>query len=134
MFFVLLLLWYSMWRHYVCSDHWHNYFLQPWLAKGGKTASHGRPLRFIFRQKRLRLCHLLCLGCLERCDTNRVCCVMEPLMRNVMQLKGNKLAAVLSHSWNLSTFVFGSKKKIIMYVIWFLMRIPKWGLLFLYLL
>ncbi len=27
--FVLFLLWYSMWRHYICSGHWHNYFLQP---------------------------------------------------------------------------------------------------------
>ncbi len=31
-------------------------------------------------------------------------------MRNVMRLKGNKLAAVLRHSFNLSIFLFSSKK------------------------
>jgi hypothetical protein len=35
--------------------------------------------------------------------------VDEP-MKNVMQLKGNKLAVVIRHRRNLSTFVFDSKK------------------------
>jgi hypothetical protein len=30
--FILILLWYSMLRHYVCSGHWHIYFLQPGKA------------------------------------------------------------------------------------------------------
>jgi hypothetical protein len=29
---VLLLLWYGMWRHYVCCGHWHHYLLQLWQA------------------------------------------------------------------------------------------------------
>jgi len=29
---VLVLLWYSMWFHYVCSGQCHNYFLQPGWA------------------------------------------------------------------------------------------------------
>jgi len=36
--------------------------------------------------------------------------VNKPLNRNVMQLKGNKLAAVFKRSSNLSTFLFGRKK------------------------
>ncbi len=27
-FFILFFLWYSMWRHYVCSGHLHSYFLK----------------------------------------------------------------------------------------------------------
>ena len=26
--FVLILLWYNMWRHYICCDHWHIHFQQ----------------------------------------------------------------------------------------------------------
>ncbi len=55
------------------------------------------------------------------------------IMRNAMQLKGNKLAAVSRHSWNLSTFLFDSKKcHNKKYQIWFFMRISKWGLPLLY--
>ncbi len=36
--FVLILLWYSMWRHYICSGHWHNYFMQP--GKGVWASAH----------------------------------------------------------------------------------------------
>ncbi len=30
--FALILLWYSVTRHYVCRGHWHKYILQPGLA------------------------------------------------------------------------------------------------------
>jgi hypothetical protein len=30
--FVVILLWYTMKCHYVFSNLWHNYFLQPWHA------------------------------------------------------------------------------------------------------
>ncbi len=56
-------------------------------------------------------------------------------MRNVKQLKGNKLAAVFRHNWNLSTFLFSNKKchkKIVFNLVF--AEIPKWGLPCLYLL
>ncbi len=27
--FVLIFLWYRTWCHYICSRHWHNFFLKP---------------------------------------------------------------------------------------------------------
>ncbi len=35
--FVLILLRYSMWRHYVCSGYWHNYFMQSGKAVQAST-------------------------------------------------------------------------------------------------
>jgi hypothetical protein len=52
-----------------------------------------------------------------------------------MQLKGNKLAAVLGTVDICQLFLIMSKKcPNRLYSIWFLMRIPKWDLPFLYLL
>ncbi len=56
-------------------------------------------------------------------------------MRNVMHLKGNKLTAVLRHSWNMSNFLLSNQKcHNTYYFIRLLMRIPKWCLPSLYLL
>jgi hypothetical protein len=37
--YVLFLLWYSMWHHFACSGHWHNYPLQPGLEVQASTVS-----------------------------------------------------------------------------------------------
>jgi hypothetical protein len=39
MFLFCFSLWYSVWRHYVCSGQWHNYFLQPRQAERASAQS-----------------------------------------------------------------------------------------------
>ncbi len=56
------------------------------------------------------------------------------VMRNVTQLKRNKLAAVFRHNWNSSTSLFSSEISQSIVFNLFLKRILKWGLPFLYLL
>jgi hypothetical protein len=52
-------------------------------------------------------------------------------MWNVKQLKGNKLAAVLGIAEICQLFYLAAKSDNKLYLIWFLMRIPKPGLPFL---
>jgi hypothetical protein len=64
-------------------------------------------------------------------------CILETfdIYGNATQLKVNKFAAVFRHGRKLSMFLFGRKKcRNYKYLMTYLMRIPKWGLPFLYLL
>ncbi len=67
--FVLILIWYGTWHHYVCNDHWHNYFLK--LYQVARASAQSIFLRCLWFLQSSFLCFLFFF--LEMTKYNNIC-------------------------------------------------------------